>query len=183
MIHENPCTLDELTWREIEQTITVNLLPAVNLIHMLLPGMKRRHRGIIVNVSSATGLHPHPFVAVYGSTKAFLNRFSEALQLELRGTGVECQLVYPMFVDTNLVQQWESMGAYSVASAPVQRYCRMAVWTIGKAWRTTGYWAHGLQVYGSDGKQAVISNNFQITGHNRENSTGFPSAAFIGDLS
>lgn len=68
------------------------------LIHRLLPGMIERGYGRIVNVASLAGLVPGmPGHTLYGPSKAFLVRLSQALNLETRGTGVHVTALCPGF--------------------------------------------------------------------------------------
>ncbi|XP_055643604.1 putative steroid dehydrogenase 4 [Toxorhynchites rutilus septentrionalis] len=146
VVHENPAKFEEIPLKDIQQTVSVNICPSLRLTHMILPEMKRRRRGIIINVSSAAAFTGMAYISVYGASKAFLNSITAALQLELSGSGVECQLVTPIFVNTNMTQQWQSIDLWTLFSVGVERFTRMAVWTIGKVESTTGYWSHGLQL-------------------------------------
>lgn len=84
--------------------IRLNVLAAVRLAHAALPGMVRRGRGTIINVSSTAGFAPCPRFATYGGTKAFLNSFTEALHEELRGTGVRVQALCPGMTHTEIFE-------------------------------------------------------------------------------
>ncbi|XP_058449401.1 uncharacterized protein LOC131429344 [Malaya genurostris] len=74
--HQYPLEFDRVLKNELQQTISVNIEATLMMTHMVLPGMKRRRRGIIVNMSSAAGLFPIPHVSVYVASKAFLNNFN-----------------------------------------------------------------------------------------------------------
>lgn len=67
----------------------------VELTARLLPMMKKRARGGIVLVSSAGGLVPLPYYALYGGTKALLLNWGEALAQEMKGTGIDVMVVAP----------------------------------------------------------------------------------------
>lgn len=82
--------------------IRLNVLAVVRLTHAALPGMIRRGRGAVINVSSLAAFQPCPYIATYGGTKAFLNSFGEALREELRGTGVQVQTLCPGGTQTEL---------------------------------------------------------------------------------
>lgn len=88
-----------------EAEVRLNVLAAVRLAHAVLPGMVRRGRGAVVNVSSTAGFAPCPRFATYGATKAFLNSFTEALHEELRGTGVRVQALCPGLTHTEIFEQ------------------------------------------------------------------------------
>lgn len=89
-------------WPREESEIRVNVLATVRLAHAALPGMVRRGRGAVINVSSTAAFAPCPRFAVYGATKAFVNSFSEALALELSGTGVRVQALCPGLTHTEI---------------------------------------------------------------------------------
>jgi uncharacterized protein len=67
----------------------------VELTAWLLPAMVARGRGGVIVVSSMGGMVPLPYYAVYSGTKALLQNWGEALALELRGSGVDVQVLAP----------------------------------------------------------------------------------------
>jgi hypothetical protein len=90
--------------RELEE-IRVNLRASVELTGRLLPGMVRRGRGVVMTVASVAAFGPMPFSATYAATKAFLLSFSEALMVELEGTGVRVVCVCPGFTRTEFQEK------------------------------------------------------------------------------
>jgi len=92
----------ESEWARSESEIRVNVLAMVRLTHAALPGMVRRGRGAVINVSSTAAFTPCPRFAVYGATKAFVNSFTEALHFELAGTGVRVQALCPGLTTTEI---------------------------------------------------------------------------------
>jgi short-subunit dehydrogenase len=85
--------------RQIDM-IHVHILASVRLIHSALPGMMKRGKGNIINVSSVGSFFPLPGNVNYCATKTYLNTFSEALHYELKGTGVRVQALCPGFTHT-----------------------------------------------------------------------------------
>lgn len=83
-----------------EEEIRLNVVALVRLTHAVLPGMIKRKRGAIINVSSMAGFQAGPYMATYGATKAYVTSFSEALAEELRGSGVYVQALCPGFTKT-----------------------------------------------------------------------------------
>lgn len=75
--------------------IEVNVTSLVTLTHALLPAMVARGRGAILNVSSGFGMTFAPGFATYVGTKHFVTGFTEALRVELAGTGVVITQVCP----------------------------------------------------------------------------------------
>lgn len=84
-----------MTPADAEQVMAMNYFSPVRLTLALLPRMIERGRGDIVNVSSM-GVHLVAFgVGAYSASKAALELFTEALYVELPGTGVRAHLVVP----------------------------------------------------------------------------------------
>ncbi len=65
------------------------------LTRLYLPGMLARKSGRILNVGSTAGFQPGPNVAVYFATKAYVLSLSQALWMELKGTGVTVTCLAP----------------------------------------------------------------------------------------
>ncbi len=80
--------------------LRVHNLAAVRLTHAVLPGMLQCNRGAIVNVASLCAWTPCAGVVSYSSTKAHLVAFSQAVQDEVRDTGIRIQALCPGFVYT-----------------------------------------------------------------------------------
>ncbi|HEX4141121.1 MAG TPA: SDR family oxidoreductase [Candidatus Methylacidiphilales bacterium] len=85
---------------KIEDMLEVNVVALTRLTHWAVPGMIARRCGWICNVGSTAGLLPLPSFAVYAATKAYVNSFSEALRVELRGSGVNVLALCPGPVET-----------------------------------------------------------------------------------
>ena len=77
------------------EMIQVNIAALVHLTKRFVPGMKARGRGRIMNVASTAAFFPGPFMSVYYASKAFVLSFSEAMALELEGTGVTVSALCP----------------------------------------------------------------------------------------
>lgn len=77
------------------QMIQVNVTALTHLTKLALPGMVERKRGRILNVASTAGFQPGPLMAVYYATKAYVISFSEAIDNELKGTGVTVSCLCP----------------------------------------------------------------------------------------
>ncbi len=92
--------------RELDE-IHLNVTAPVALTGLLLPGMVRRGRGAIVNVASVAGFGPMGLNATYCATKAFLISFSEALAVDVEGTGVAVLCVCPGFTRTEFQEKAE----------------------------------------------------------------------------
>lgn len=86
----------------ITDMMFVHNIAPVLFSRAVLPGMIKQNRGVIINVSSMAAFIPRPQNVMYGSTKNFLNRFSEELQLELHDTNVKVQALCPGYTHTEI---------------------------------------------------------------------------------
>jgi uncharacterized protein len=89
---------------KIESMLAVNIVALTRLTRWALPGMLAKKAGWICNVGSTAGLIPLPTFAVYAATKAYVNSFSEALRIELHGSGVRVIALCPGPVETEFGQ-------------------------------------------------------------------------------
>jgi short-subunit dehydrogenase len=88
---------------DVEAIYAVNLIAPVLLARAVLPAMKRRRTGQIVNIGSIMGSIGLAYFATYSSSKAGLRLFSEALRHELAGTGIVVTYVAPRAARTGLI--------------------------------------------------------------------------------
>jgi short-subunit dehydrogenase len=75
--------------------IDLNVRTLVELCHLVLPAMRARGRGAILNVASTAAFQPGPNMAVYYASKAFVLSFTEALHHELKGSGIKVSALCP----------------------------------------------------------------------------------------
>jgi len=86
------------SWQEHEDFIQVMMTAVCELTRHLLPGMRERGRGFIVNVASVAGLvAPTAGHTLYGASKSFLIRFSQSLAQENAESGVRVCALCPGF--------------------------------------------------------------------------------------
>ncbi len=86
---------------DFRRTIEVNYLGTVHATAQVLGGMLRRGEGHIVNLASIAGRIGAPFEAAYSASKFAVVGYTEALAVELAGTGVSVSLVHPGPVATD----------------------------------------------------------------------------------
>jgi uncharacterized protein len=84
--------------------IDLNVTSLSLLTQAFLPGMVKRGRGGILNISSGFGLGTLPMFAAYAATKHYVTGFTEGLQADLAGTGVVVTQVCPGPVATEFEQ-------------------------------------------------------------------------------
>jgi NAD(P)-dependent dehydrogenase (short-subunit alcohol dehydrogenase family) len=86
----------------LEDVYRVNVFAPLHLIQCVLPGMRERGDGLIVNVSSDAAVEPYPTWGGYGSSKAALDHLSRVLAVELDGTGIRVYSVDPGDMNTEM---------------------------------------------------------------------------------
>lgn len=75
--------------------LQINVVALTHLSKLFLPAMVARGRGGVLNVASTAAFQPGPLMAVYYASKAYVLSFSEALAVELKGTGVTVSTLCP----------------------------------------------------------------------------------------
>ena len=80
--------------------IRVNDISLTVLTRLFLPDMIARGSGRVLNVSSIAAFQPGPLMSVYYASKAYVQSFTEALAVELKGTGVRVSVLCPGPTDT-----------------------------------------------------------------------------------
>ncbi len=97
--------LEAYPWEELERVFRVNVLAPLHLTQLVLPGMKERGEGVIINVSSDAGVEAYPGWGGYGSSKAALEHVSRTLAAELEDSGVRVYAVDPGDMNTEMHRQ------------------------------------------------------------------------------
>jgi short-subunit dehydrogenase len=91
---------DQVSIESQRAMVSLHIDASMTLCRAGIPFMRDQGGGAIINVSSLGSFVPGKGMAVYGATKAFLNYYSQALQAELAGTGIEVQALCPGFTRT-----------------------------------------------------------------------------------
>lgn len=84
-----------IPWPKERAMLEVDIAAVVHLCKLLVPGMRERRCGYVLNVASIGAFQPTPLYASYSAAKAFVLSFSQALNYELRGSGVSVTVVSP----------------------------------------------------------------------------------------
>ncbi len=87
----------EASWQEHADFIQVMATGLTQMCHLFAPAMKERGWGRIINVSSVAAFSPQVAGSLYGGVKSYVVGFSQALGLELEGTGVNVCALCPGF--------------------------------------------------------------------------------------
>jgi 3-oxoacyl-[acyl-carrier protein] reductase len=96
--------LDELTEEEFDHTMAVNLKSAFLCMQAVLPGMRARHWGRIVNISSGAARGSGVIGAHYNASKAGLEGLTRGYAARLAKEGITVNAVAPSLIDTEMVR-------------------------------------------------------------------------------
>ncbi|XP_044130955.1 very-long-chain 3-oxoacyl-CoA reductase-B-like isoform X1 [Bufo gargarizans] len=132
---------------DVNQRLTAimncNMMSTVQMTRIVLPKMIERKRGLIINLSSELGCHPYPLINIYSATKAFVDYFSRALNIEYKSKGITVQSVMPLMVSTNMTENVPT----NILMKTAEDFAREALNTVGYAHRTSGCLSHSIQSY------------------------------------
>lgn len=124
----------------LDKLININIVSVCKMTRLVLPGMLERSKGVILNISSASGMYPVPLLTVYSATKAFVDFFSRSLHAEYKNKGITVQSVLPFYVATKLSKirkpTWDKPSP--------ETYVKSALNTVGLQTQTNGYLPHAL---------------------------------------
>jgi NADP-dependent 3-hydroxy acid dehydrogenase YdfG len=87
---------------DVDRQFRTNVLGLLDVTRTVLPAMRARRSGRIINVSSVVGRTTFPGMGIYGATKYAVEALSDALRLELAGFGIKVVIVEPGFVATGI---------------------------------------------------------------------------------
>jgi short-subunit dehydrogenase len=97
--------------------VTVHINATMTLCRAAIPFMRELGGGSIINVSSLSAFLPGRGLAVYGASKAFLNYYSQSLQLELAGSGIRVQALCPGYTRTEF-HGTEALSEFDTSKIP-----------------------------------------------------------------
>ena len=113
--------VEESDETEVRKMFDVNVFGLCRMIHIVLPEMRKRRKGFIVNLSSIAGLRSFPALGYYNSTKYAVEGVSEALWQEVEPLGIKVMLVEPSGFRTD----WAGRSA-NATEHPIDDYSETA---------------------------------------------------------
>ena len=109
--------VEENSIAQAESILDINVLGVIRMTKAVLPHMRAKGGGRIINVSSVLGIAPQPFMAIYVASKHALEGYSESLDHEVREHGIRVLLVQPAYTktsfDTNATQPDTPLQVYA----------------------------------------------------------------------
>jgi NAD(P)-dependent dehydrogenase (short-subunit alcohol dehydrogenase family) len=99
-----PGAIEDIRADVLRHQFEVNVIGTHDLTQRLLPAMRRLGRGRIINCSSVLGLVAAPWRGAYCASKFALEGLSDALRLELKGSGIHVSLIEPGPIRTRFIE-------------------------------------------------------------------------------
>lgn len=145
--HSIPVPFAETAEQEMKDIITINCMGTLRVTQLVVPGMVKRRRGLILTMASFGGIMPTPLLATYSGSKAFLQQWSTALSSELAPHNVTVQLMQSYLVTSAMSKIRRS----SLLVPTPKLFVRAALGKIGRSGGAQGilatstpYWAHAI---------------------------------------
>ncbi len=98
--------IDEVDVEELCEMVRLNFESVVRMSYLVLRHMKERGSGFLINSSSLAGLKAFAQIGAYNGTKFAVEAFTDALRMELAGTGVKVTAIEPGRTKTELFSHW-----------------------------------------------------------------------------
>jgi NAD(P)-dependent dehydrogenase (short-subunit alcohol dehydrogenase family) len=121
-----PGPVETVTLAALERMMRVNLYGTLHMMQAVLPAMRAASSGHIINIASLAGRRGMPPLGAYCATKFAVVGLTEALRVELFGSGVKVALVMPGVIDTPMVQG--GGGLEMLRSVPEKLYAMPVQW-------------------------------------------------------
>ncbi len=123
----------DMAWDRVRLLVEVNLLGAMSVIHAALPLLRAAPNSLCLSTASASAIFGVGGMAVYSATKHGVRGLTEALSVELAGSGTRAADLLPGIIDTGMLTaadkaalptegMWRVMPAEAVAEAAWQAY-------------------------------------------------------------
>ncbi len=115
--YSQPGAIEDITAEALRRQLEVNVIGTHDLTRRLIPAMRANGEGRIVTCSSVLGLVSAPWRGAYCASKFALEALTDALRLELQGSGIQVSLVEPGPIRTRFV---ENARAAAVANVDIE---------------------------------------------------------------
>ncbi|HEV2386422.1 MAG TPA: SDR family oxidoreductase [Candidatus Acidoferrales bacterium] len=125
--------MEEISFDDLRRQYETNVFGAVRVARRVLPEMRRRRRGRIVNVSSIAGRVVLPLFGPYSGSKFALEATSDALRLELHPFGIRVVVIEPGYIRTGMERAAQELSSRYMAGAAASPY-RVVYEGFRRAW-------------------------------------------------
>lgn len=113
--------IEDVDWDDWKQALEINLYGVIYMCRAILPHMRQREYGKIVNLSGGGATSPLPRISAYAASKAAMVRFAESLALETESANIDVNSVAPGALDTRLLDDVITAGPEAIGEKFHQR--------------------------------------------------------------
>jgi NAD(P)-dependent dehydrogenase (short-subunit alcohol dehydrogenase family) len=128
-----PAGAEEISIEQARAIFDTNFFGTVRMTRAVLPHMRHRGRGRIINIGSVLGFLPAPYMALYSASKHAIEGYSESLDHELRTRGIRVSVIEPAYTktqfDTNLLEADAKLDEYREARTAMAGKLKQALST------------------------------------------------------
>ncbi|MCB2130235.1 MAG: SDR family oxidoreductase [Rhodobacteraceae bacterium] len=122
-----PSFLEDVSEDDFDRVFAVNCKSVYLTARALVPGMKKRGSGVILNVASTAGLSPRPKLNWYNASKGWMITATKAMAVELAPSGIRVNAICPVAGETPLLSSFmgedtPEMRAKFLATIPIGRF-------------------------------------------------------------
>lgn len=155
--HRNgPMTeVDEATY---DRVFAVNVKAIYHMARAVVPLLRQRQRGVIINIGSTAGIRPRPGLVWYNATKGAVNNISKSMAVELAPDKIRVNAICPVIGETGLLTQF--MGA---PDTPENRARFLATIPLGRFSRPSDI-ANAAVFLASDASEFITGMEFTVDG-------------------
>jgi 3-oxoacyl-[acyl-carrier protein] reductase len=147
--------VDEATFDLI---FAVNVKSIYHMAHAVVPMMRKRKGGVILNVGSVAGIRPRPGLTWYNATKGAVNVMSKSMAVELGPDNIRVNSICPVMGETGLLEKF--MG---VPDTPENRARFVATIPLGRMSKPSDIAAAAVYL-GSDAAEFISGVEFPVDG-------------------
>ncbi|CAH2093997.1 unnamed protein product [Euphydryas editha] len=120
--------------------IKANIVAITRMTGLVLPGMVKRGKGVVINIGSGSSIIPSPLLTVYAAAKAYVEKLSDNLEMEYSKKGIIVQCVLPGFVCSNM----SGIRRSTLIAPTAKTFVKSAISLVGTTSKTPGYLPHSV---------------------------------------
>ena len=146
-------TIEEADQDRVRKMFETNVFGLARLTQLVLPGMRRAHRGRVINIGSMGGRMTFPVGGYYHATKYAVEAISDALRNEVRRFGIDVVLIEPGMTRTGFEDNVHSSVANGAGTEADSPYAELLA---SNAANTSGGYSNPLMATGPESVARVV---------------------------
>lgn len=154
-VNQPMLNIDEATF---DRMYAVNVKSIFHMAHAVVPLMRERKKGVILNVGSTAGIRPRPGLTWYNGSKGAVNLLSKSMAVELGPDGIRVNAICPVMGETGLLEKFMGMP-----DTPENRKKFVATIPLGRLSRASDVAAAALFL-ASDAAEFISGVEFPVDG-------------------